>query len=98
MVAARATWESTAGTVQQAGRAYEIADVTAAAMLVGALHVRSGLLTLGELLLVMSYLAQLYEPLRVVSSKIPEVGAWLVSLEPAPPITGTVTASATAAK
>jgi ATP-binding cassette subfamily B protein len=54
---------------------------TAAAMLLGALHVRSGLLTLGELLLVMSYMAQLYEPLRVVSSKIPEVGAWLVSLE-----------------
>jgi len=54
---------------------------TAAAMVVGVLHVRSGLLSLGELLLVMSYLAQLYEPLRVVGSKIPESGAWLVSLE-----------------
>jgi ATP-binding cassette subfamily B protein len=36
---------------------------------------------LGELLLVMSYMAQLYEPLRTVSSKLPELQTWLVSLE-----------------
>ncbi len=58
-----------------------IAGGTAVALGVGVQHVRSGLLTLGELLLVMSYMAQLYEPLRTVSSKIPELQAWMVSLE-----------------
>jgi ATP-binding cassette subfamily B protein len=58
-----------------------IAVGTAAALLLGVQHVRAGLLTLGELLLVMSYMAQLYDPLRVMSSKLPELQAWLVSLE-----------------
>lgn len=54
---------------------------TAAALLVGANHVRSGFLSLGELLLVMSYMTQLYEPLRTMSSKIPELQAHAVSIE-----------------
>ncbi len=58
-----------------------IAVGTAAALAMGVQHVRSGLLTLGELLLVMSYMAQLYDPLRTMSSKIPELQAWTVSLE-----------------
>jgi len=58
-----------------------IAVGTAVALLLGVQHVRAGLLTLGELLLVMSYMAQLYDPLRVMSSKLPELQSWLVSLE-----------------
>ncbi len=58
-----------------------IAIGTAAALAIGVMHVRAGVLTLGELLLVMAYMAQLYDPLRTISSKIPELQAWLVSLE-----------------
>lgn len=54
---------------------------TAAALTIGAHHVRRGVLSLGELLLVMSYMAQLYEPLRTISSKLPELQAWAVSVE-----------------
>jgi ATP-binding cassette, subfamily B, bacterial len=54
---------------------------TAAAMWVGIRHVQKGVLTLGDLLLVMAYLAQLYDPLRVISSKLPELQGWMVSVE-----------------
>jgi ATP-binding cassette, subfamily B, bacterial len=54
---------------------------TAAAMWVGVRHVQKGVLTLGDLLLVMAYLAQLYDPLRVISSKLPELQGWMVSVE-----------------
>ncbi|HMF92157.1 MAG TPA: ABC transporter ATP-binding protein [Candidatus Angelobacter sp.] len=57
-----------------------IAAGTAAALWIGARHVQSGLLTLGDLLLVMAYMAQLYDPLRVVSAKVPEVQGWMVSV------------------
>jgi ATP-binding cassette subfamily B protein len=49
--------------------------------MLGVRHVRAGVLSLGELLLIMSYMAQLYDPLRTISSKLPELQAWLVSLE-----------------
>jgi ATP-binding cassette, subfamily B, bacterial len=58
-----------------------IAVGTGAALLVGALHVRSGVLTLGELLIVMAYMGQLYEPLRTMSTKLPELQSWMVSVE-----------------
>ena len=58
-----------------------VAVGSAAALLVGVAHVRSGVLTLGSLLIVMSYMAQVYEPLRTVSTKLPELQSWLVSLE-----------------
>ena len=58
-----------------------IAAGTAAAMWVGVHHVSAGLLTLGELLLVMAYMGQLYEPLRTISSKLPELQSWLVSVQ-----------------
>ncbi len=61
--------------------AFLITVATAAALVLGVRHVRAGILTLGDLLLVMSYMAQLYEPLRTVSSKITELQAWSVSLE-----------------
>jgi ATP-binding cassette subfamily B protein len=54
---------------------------TAAALWVGARHVQSGVLTLGELLIVMAYMTQLYEPLRTMANKLPELQASLVSIE-----------------
>jgi ATP-binding cassette subfamily B protein len=54
---------------------------TAAALWVGAKHVQSGQLTLGSLLVVMSYMTQLYEPLRTMSNKVPEIQSALVSAE-----------------
>src|SRR5207302_10115597 len=42
---------------------------TAAVLYVGVTHVRDGVLTLGELLLVLGYLAQLYDPLKTISRK-----------------------------
>jgi ATP-binding cassette subfamily B protein len=42
---------------------------TAAVLYVGVRHVQSGVLTLGDLLLVMGYLAQLYGPLRTLSKR-----------------------------
>lgn len=58
-----------------------IAAGTAVALWIGVRHVQSGVLTLGDLLLVMAYMAQLYEPLRTVSSKLPELQGWMVSVE-----------------
>jgi ATP-binding cassette subfamily B protein len=57
-----------------------IAVGTAGALWVGVHHVASGVLTLGQLLLVMAYMGQLYEPLRTISSKLPELQSWLVSV------------------
>ncbi len=39
------------------------------------------MLTLGELLIVMAYMSQLYEPLRTMSTKLPELQSWMVSVE-----------------
>lgn len=57
-----------------------IAVASAAAMWIGVHHVQSGVLTLGELLLVLTYMTQLYEPLRTISSKFPELQSWMVSI------------------
>jgi len=57
-----------------------IAAGSATALWIGARHVQSGLLTLGDLLLVMAYMAQLYEPLRTISGKLPELQGWMVSV------------------
>jgi ATP-binding cassette subfamily B protein len=54
---------------------------TAAVLYVGILQVRSGTVTLGELLLVVSYLAQLYEPLRTTSEIIGRLQLHLASAE-----------------
>ena len=53
---------------------------TALTLLIGVRHVNSGVITLGELLLVMAYMTQLYEPLKTISGKIPELQSWLVSV------------------
>jgi ATP-binding cassette subfamily B protein len=43
---------------------------TAAVLVVGVLHVRAGALTLGELLVVVAYLGQLYSPIRSASKRV----------------------------
>ena len=60
---------------------FAITAGSAAALLIGIRHVKMSLITLGDLLLVIAYVAQLYEPLRTISSKIPELQSWRVSLE-----------------
>jgi ATP-binding cassette subfamily B protein len=57
------------------------AGLSAIVLFVGALHVRSGVLTLGELLLVMGYLSQLYDPLRSASRRIGKMQSSLASAE-----------------
>ena len=55
-----------------------IAAGTAAALYVGVLHVRSGKISTGDLLLVVAYLAQLYEPLRTASKKWTDIQGSMV--------------------
>jgi ATP-binding cassette, subfamily B, bacterial len=54
---------------------------TAAALVIGVMHVQSGLLTLGSLLIVMAYLAQLYSPLSTLSKLMTDLQAALASAE-----------------
>jgi ATP-binding cassette subfamily B protein len=54
---------------------------TAAALFIGVQHVRTGSLTLGEFLLVMAYLSQLYAPLETVTKKIAELQSSLAGIE-----------------
>ena len=54
---------------------------SAAVLLIGILHVQSGALTLGELLLVMAYLSQLYSPLKTLSKKAASLQSHLASAE-----------------
>jgi ATP-binding cassette, subfamily B, bacterial len=59
--------------------------VTAAGMalvlFVGVGHVRAGMLTLGDLLLVMGYIGKLYDPLKTISRKAATLQIHLASLE-----------------
>jgi ATP-binding cassette subfamily B protein len=54
---------------------------TAAVLFIGVTHVQSGSLTLGELLLVLGYLAQLYDPLKTISRKAGGLQGHLASAE-----------------
>jgi ATP-binding cassette subfamily B protein len=54
---------------------------TAAVLYIGIVHVQLGLLSLGSLLLVMGYLAQLYSPLKTISRKIARFQTHLASAE-----------------
>jgi ATP-binding cassette subfamily B protein len=58
-----------------------IAGGTAIALYIGVKHVREGVLTVGSLLLVMAYIAQIYQPLQLLTGKITDLQSWLVSLE-----------------
>ena len=46
---------------------------TALVLFLGVSHVQAGILTLGELLVVMAYLTQLYTPLRTISKKATDI-------------------------
>ncbi|HEY3302558.1 MAG TPA: ABC transporter ATP-binding protein [Candidatus Binatia bacterium] len=58
-----------------------IAAGTAAVLFIGTRHVQSGVLTLGGLLMVMTYIAQLYGPLQTLSSMAAHMQASLASAE-----------------
>ena len=58
-----------------------VAVGSAAALFIGVRHVEAGILTLGNLLLVMSYLAQLYAPLQTMSRKVAELQGSLAGAE-----------------
>src|SRR5207247_3414655 len=47
----------------------------------GIAHVRSGALSLGELLLVMGYVAKLYDPMKTISRKVATLQGYLVSVD-----------------
>lgn len=54
---------------------------TAAVLYVGVRNVQMGTLTLGELLLVMAYISQLYGPLKTISRQVTKVQSRLASAE-----------------
>jgi ATP-binding cassette subfamily B protein len=56
-----------------------IAAGTSIALVIGVQHARAGMLTTGELLVVMAYLAQIYEPLKTMSKKSGDLQSGLVS-------------------
>jgi ATP-binding cassette subfamily B protein len=58
-----------------------IAGGTAGALFVGVRHVRAGTLTVGSLLMIMAYIAQVYQPLQTLTSKVTDLQVWLTSLE-----------------
>jgi ATP-binding cassette subfamily B protein len=58
-----------------------MAGGTSAVLYLGVRHVGSGLITLGDLLLVLGYVAQLYSPLRAMSSKAARLQSYLASAE-----------------
>ena len=58
-----------------------LAGGTTAALYIGVHHVLAGTLTVGSLLMVMTYVAQVYQPLQMLSTKVTELQAWFASLE-----------------
>jgi ATP-binding cassette, subfamily B, bacterial len=54
---------------------------TAAVLFVGIRHVRSGVLSLGDLLLIMGYVGKLYDPIKTISRKVATVQGHLASTE-----------------
>lgn len=54
---------------------------TAIVLFLGVNHVSTGIITLGQLLLIMGYLAQLYGPLKIVSRKATSLQSHLASAE-----------------
>jgi ATP-binding cassette subfamily B protein len=54
---------------------------TGAVLFIGIRHVQSHVLTLGELLLIMGYLTQLYAPLKTISKRVADLQSWLASAE-----------------
>lgn len=56
-----------------------IALGTAAVLVIGVRHVQAGVLSLGSLLLVMGYLAQLYKPLETISRQVTKLESYIAS-------------------
>src|SRR3989449_514895 len=54
---------------------------TASVLLIGVGHVRQGVLTLGQLLMALGYLAQLYDPLKTISKKAAGIQGYRASAE-----------------
>jgi ATP-binding cassette subfamily B protein len=54
---------------------------TAGTLVIGVIHVQSAALTLGELLMVMAYVTQLYGPLETISRKVADVQSSLASAQ-----------------
>src|SRR3989454_544687 len=54
---------------------------TGAVLFIGVQHVQANLLTLGQLLMAVTYLGQLYEPLKTVSKKAATIQSYLASAE-----------------
>jgi ATP-binding cassette subfamily B protein len=54
---------------------------TAAVLFIGVLHVQRGVLTLGELLMVIAYLSQLYSPLKTISKTMATMQSSMASAE-----------------
>ena len=61
--------------------AVTVAVGTAGVLVLGARHVQTGVLTLGELLLLMAYLAQLFVPLQAIATSVGTLQASLASAE-----------------
>lgn len=61
--------------------ALTVAVGTAAALYIGITHVQEGVITLGSLLVVMAYLAQLYQPLSTITHSITTLQESLASAE-----------------
>ncbi|HKE31068.1 MAG TPA: ABC transporter ATP-binding protein [Candidatus Angelobacter sp.] len=53
----------------------------AAVLFIGVRHVQSGILTIGELLIIIAYISQLYQPLKTISKKAGSLQASLASAE-----------------
>jgi ATP-binding cassette subfamily B protein len=58
-----------------------IAGGTAVSLYIGVRHVRTGTLTIGSLLVVMAYIAQVYQPLQLLTGKTSDLQSWMTSLE-----------------
>ncbi len=54
---------------------------TTIVLYLGIAHVRAGTLSLGEMLLVMGYVAKLYDPMKTISRKVATLQGYLVSVE-----------------
>ena len=58
-----------------------IALGTAAALYIGVRHVRVEVRTIGSLLMIMAYIAQIYQPLQTLTGKVADFQVWLASLD-----------------
>jgi len=54
---------------------------TGAVLYFGVRHLRMRLLTVGNLILVMAYISQMYEPLRLIATRLTELQSWATSVD-----------------